>query len=76
MPIVRNLEGEEIEPILADANANYLPYYERLRSTLRLVGGGETVKVVVVTSITGGEGKTATGYNLAIAASLAADGLC
>ena len=67
LPIVRNLEGEEIEPILADANANYLPYYERLRSTLRLVGGGETVKVVVVTSITGGEGKTATAYNLAIA---------
>ena len=27
LPIVRNLEGEEIEPILADANANYLPYY-------------------------------------------------
>ncbi|NCQ70094.1 MAG: AAA family ATPase [Microcystis aeruginosa L111-01] len=71
LPIVRNLEGEEIEPILADANANYLPYYERLRSTLRLVGGGETVKVVIVTSITGGEGKTATAYNLAIAASLA-----
>ncbi len=71
LPIVRNLEGEEIEPILADANANYLPYYERLRSTLRLVGGGETVKVVVVTSITGGEGKTATAYNLAIAAALA-----
>jgi len=68
---IRNLEGEEIEPILADANANYLPYYERLRSTLRLVGGGETVKVVVVTSITGGEGKTATAYNLAIAAALA-----
>ncbi|WP_286826313.1 tyrosine-protein kinase domain-containing protein [Microcystis sp. LSC13-02] len=71
LPIVRNLEGEEIEPILADANANYLPYYERLRSTLRLVGGGETAKVVIVTSITGGEGKTATAYNLAIAASLA-----
>jgi len=71
LPIVRNLEGEEIEPILADANANYLPYYERLRSTLRLVGGGETVKVVIVTSITGGEGKTATAYNLAIAAALA-----
>ena len=71
LPIVRNLEGEEIDPILADANANYLPYYERLRSTLRLVGGGETAKVVVVTSITGGEGKTATAYNLAIAAALA-----
>ncbi|GBL13686.1 tyrosine-protein kinase CpsD [Microcystis aeruginosa NIES-1211] len=71
LPIVRNLEGDEIDPILADANVNYLPYYERLRSTLRLVGGGETVKVVIVTSITGGEGKTATAYNLAIAAALA-----
>jgi capsular exopolysaccharide synthesis family protein len=71
LPIVRNLEGEEIDPILTDANANYLPYYERLRSTLRLVGGSEKVKVVVVTSITGGEGKTATAYNLAIAAALA-----
>ncbi|RPH89966.1 MAG: ATPase, partial [Chroococcales cyanobacterium metabat2.561] len=71
LPIVRNLEGDEIDPILADANANYLPYYERLRSTLRLVGGGETAKVVIVTSITGGEGKTATAYNLAIAAALA-----
>ncbi|MFM7790343.1 MAG: tyrosine-protein kinase family protein [Microcystis panniformis] len=29
------------------------------------------MKVVVVTSITGGEGKTATAYNLAIAAALA-----
>jgi Mrp family chromosome partitioning ATPase len=67
LPIVRNLEGEEIEPILADANANYLPYYERLRSTLRRIGSGEMVKVVIVTSITGGEGKTATAYNLAIA---------
>lgn len=71
LPIVRNLEGEEIDPILADANANYLPYYERLRSTLRRIGGGEMVKVVIVTSITGGEGKTATAYNLAIAAALA-----
>jgi Mrp family chromosome partitioning ATPase len=71
LPIVRNLEGEEIEPILADANANYLPYYERLRSTLRRIGSGEMVKVVIVTSITGGEGKTATAYNLAIASALA-----
>ncbi|NCQ95517.1 MAG: AAA family ATPase [Microcystis aeruginosa W11-06] len=71
LPIIRNLEGEEIDPILADANANYLPYYERLRSTLRRIGGGEKVKVVIVTSITGGEGKTATAYNLAIAAGLA-----
>ena len=71
LPIIRNLEGEEIEPILADANANYLPYYERLRSTLRRIGGGEKVKVVIVTSITGAEGKTATAYNLAIAAALA-----
>ena len=51
LPIVRNLEGDEIEPILADANANYLPYYERLRSTLRRIGGGEKVKVVIVTKI-------------------------
>ncbi|MDJ0564618.1 MAG: ATPase [Microcystis sp. M49629_WE12] len=71
LPIIRNLEGEEIEPILADANANYLPYYERLRSTLRRVGGGEKVKVVIITSITGAEGKTATAYNLAIAGGLA-----
>ncbi|NCR54514.1 MAG: AAA family ATPase [Microcystis aeruginosa L211-07] len=71
LPIVRNLEGEEIEPILVDADANYLPYYERLRSTLRRIGSSETVKVVVITSITGEEGKTATAYNLAIAAALA-----
>jgi polysaccharide biosynthesis transport protein len=70
LPIIRNLEGEEIDPILADADGNYLPYYERLRSTLRRVGA-ETAKVVIVTSITGEEGKTATAYNLAIAASLA-----
>ncbi len=49
----------------------FLDCLPALRSTLRLVGGGETVKVVVVTSITGGEGKTATAYNLAIAAALA-----
>lgn len=70
LPIVRNLEGEEIDPILADANVNYLPYYERLRSTLRRISN-EPVKVVIVTSITGGEGKTATAYNLAIASALA-----
>jgi capsular exopolysaccharide synthesis family protein len=70
LPIIRNLEGDEIDPILADANANYLPYYERLRSTLRRIGS-ETVKVVIITSITGEEGKTATAYNLAIAAALA-----
>jgi capsular exopolysaccharide synthesis family protein len=70
LPIIRNLEGDEIDPILADANANYLPYYERLRSTLRRIGS-ETVKVVIVTSITGEEGKTAIAYNLAIAAALA-----
>jgi succinoglycan biosynthesis transport protein ExoP len=70
LPIIRDMEGVEDNPILTDTDGTYLPYYERLRSTLRRIGS-ETSKVVIVTSITGEEGKTVTAYNLAISSALA-----
>ncbi|MBR8831563.1 MAG: hypothetical protein N5P05_003048 [Chroococcopsis gigantea SAG 12.99] len=58
------------KPILVDGHQEYLAYYERFRSNLRRLGT-ETSKVVIITSISGREGKSVTAYNLAIAASLA-----
>jgi capsular exopolysaccharide synthesis family protein len=57
-------------PILTDAEPNYLAFYERFRSKLRRLGS-ETSKVVIMTSISHGEGKTLCAYNLAIASALA-----
>jgi capsular exopolysaccharide synthesis family protein len=57
-------------PILADGDPDYLAFYERFRSKIRRLGS-ETSKVVIITSIANGEGKTLTAYNLAIAAALA-----
>ncbi len=53
-----------------DLDSPYLPYYERCRSNLRRLGS-DTSKVIVITSISNGEGKTITAYNLAIASAFA-----
>jgi capsular exopolysaccharide synthesis family protein len=66
----RQDEKERRNPILTDAEPNYLAFYERFRSKLRCLGS-ETSKVVIMTSISHGEGKTLCAYNLAIAAALA-----
>ena len=53
-------------PLVLEANSPYLEFYERLRTNLRRIGD-KPVKVVLLTSATGLEGKTFTAYNLAIA---------
>jgi capsular exopolysaccharide synthesis family protein len=53
-------------PLILEANSPYLEFYERLRTNLRRIGD-KPVKVVLLTSATGLEGKTFTAYNLAIA---------
>jgi capsular exopolysaccharide synthesis family protein len=58
-------------PVLDGASSTYLEFYERLRSTLRRVGGGKALKVVLLTSTLGEEGKSVTAYNLAIASARA-----
>ncbi len=63
------LQADE-NPIIDDLDSPYLPYYERCRSSLRRLGS-DISKVIVVTSISNGEGKTVTAYNLAIACAFA-----
>lgn len=53
-------------PLVLEANSPYLEFYERLRTNLRRLGD-KPVKVVLLTSATGLEGKTFSAYNLAIA---------
>ena len=53
-------------PLALEANSPYLEFYERLRTNLRRIGD-KPVKVVLLTSATGLEGKTFSAYNLAIA---------
>ena len=57
--------GEQM-PLVLEANSPYLEFYERLRTNLRRIGD-KPVKVVLLTSATGLEGKTFSAYNLAIA---------
>jgi len=58
--------GDEM-PVALDADSPYLEFYERLRTNLRRIG--ETAaKVVLLTSAAGGEGKSFSACNLAIAA--------
>lgn len=63
---------EEVDrlPLVDEPASPYLEPYERLRSTLRRIGGGK-VKVVLVTSTMDQEGKSLTAYNLAIASARA-----
>ncbi len=64
-------EEDERLPVLDAAVSPYLESYERLRSTLRRVGGGKALKVMLMTSTVSGEGKSVTAYNLAIASARA-----
>jgi capsular exopolysaccharide synthesis family protein len=56
--------------ILVQPNSSYLEFYERFRSSLRLLEN-KSLKVVLLTSTVEGEGKTVSAYNLAIAAAQA-----
>jgi capsular exopolysaccharide synthesis family protein len=58
-------------PIIDEAGSPYLEPFERLRSNLRRTLGGKSLRMLLLTSIVGEEGKTTTAYNLAIASARA-----
>ena len=64
-------EQEHILPIIDEAGSPYLEPFERLRSNLRRATGGKALKMLMLTSIVGEEGKTTAAYNLAIASARA-----
>ncbi|MFM7424460.1 MAG: AAA family ATPase [Elainella sp.] len=68
LPLLPEAEGL---PVIAATDSPYLEFYERLRSTLRRVGGGKALKMVLLTSVLAEEGKSLTAYNLAIASARA-----
>ncbi|MGB5770055.1 MAG: ATPase, partial [Crocosphaera sp.] len=68
--IYSSLFREDLSPVLLEGGAADLSFYERVRSNLRRLGSNIS-KVVMITSITNEEGKSATAYNLAIASAQA-----
>ncbi|MEH1833520.1 MAG: polysaccharide biosynthesis tyrosine autokinase [Nostoc sp.] len=60
----------EAVPVLLSADSPYLEFYEKFRSNLRRIGG-KNLKVVLITSTSSQEGKTASAYNLGIASARA-----
>ncbi|MHC5615279.1 MAG: GumC family protein [Nostoc sp.] len=60
----------EAMPVLLSADSPYLEFYEKFRSNLRRIGG-KNLKVVLITSTSSLEGKTASAYNLGIASARA-----
>lgn len=59
-----------ILPMALEGNSPYLEYCERLRSTLRRVGGRD-LKVILICSTSSFEGKTFSAYHLGIASARA-----
>lgn len=68
--IVTGLSDEESNPILLDGDSVYLPFYERVRSTLRRLRP-DSSRVMLIASIANEEGKSVTAYNLAVASAYA-----
>ncbi|MEH2466719.1 GumC family protein [Nostoc sp.] len=66
---VNDLDKEAV-PVVLSADSPYLEFYEKFRSNLRRIGG-KTLKVVLITSTSSLEGKTASAYNLGIASARA-----
>ncbi|MEH2386324.1 MAG: polysaccharide biosynthesis tyrosine autokinase [Nostoc sp.] len=60
----------EAVSVLLSADSPYLEFYEKFRSNLRRIGG-KNLKVVLITSTSSLEGKTASAYNLGIASARA-----
>jgi capsular exopolysaccharide synthesis family protein len=58
-------------PVMASPHSPYGEFYERLRGNLRRIGGSQGLRLVLITSTLGEEGKTTTAYNLAIASARA-----
>lgn len=71
LPVLPGDLDDDRIPVIEAANSPYIDPYERLRGNLRRAGGGKTLKVILITSTTGSEGKTTTAYNLAIASARA-----
>ncbi|WP_107666768.1 polysaccharide biosynthesis tyrosine autokinase [Cyanothece sp. BG0011] len=68
--IYSSLYREDLSPVLLEGDAADLSFYERVRSNLRRLGS-DMSKVVMITSVSNEEGKSATAYNLAIASAQA-----
>ena len=66
IPHIRSLNmSREEEAIILDTDSSYLAFYERARSNLVRYSSPST-KVILVTSVDDGEGKSVNAYNLAI----------
>ncbi|AFZ27964.1 uncharacterized protein involved in exopolysaccharide biosynthesis [Cylindrospermum stagnale PCC 7417] len=57
-------------PVVLSPDSPYLEFYEKFRSNLRRIGG-KNLKVLLITSVSSQEGKTASVYNLGIASARA-----
>jgi capsular exopolysaccharide synthesis family protein len=68
--IANSLSEEKPNPILLDGDSIYLPFYERVRSTLRRLRP-DSSRVILIASISNEEGKSVTAYNLAVASAYA-----
>ncbi|MGK7941329.1 MAG: GumC family protein [Crocosphaera sp.] len=64
--IYSSLYREDLSPVLLEGNAADLSFYELVRSKLSRLGS-DMSKVIMISSISNEEGKSATAYNLAIA---------
>jgi succinoglycan biosynthesis transport protein ExoP len=62
--------AEQPNPVLLDGDSLYLPFYERVRSTLRRFRP-DSSRVILIASIANEEGKSVTAYNLAVASAYA-----
>ncbi|MBD2513570.1 AAA family ATPase [Nostoc sp. FACHB-973] len=67
--LVDDLDKEAV-PVVLSPDSPYLEFYEKFRSNLRRIGG-KNLKVVLITSTSSLEGKTASAYNLGIASARA-----
>ena len=68
--IALDYSQEEPNPVLLDGDSIYLPFYERVRSTLRRLRP-DASRVILVASIDNEEGKSVTAYNFAVASAYA-----
>ncbi len=76
---------QQAVPVVLSLDSPYLEFYEKFRSNLRRIGGqiyekfrsnlrrigGQNLKVVLITSTSSLEGKTASAYNLGVASARA-----
>ncbi|MEH2222840.1 GumC family protein [Nostoc sp.] len=66
---VDDLEPDAV-PVVFSQDSPYLEFYEKFRSNMRRIGG-KNLKVVLITSTSSLEGKTASAYNLGVASARA-----